>query len=190
MKVSKKAHPLIAAELPNKGNRMVYEYRIRHVDWQEKSNITGRFGPFSFINLQYKVYPPHHFFPSHSHAMYEFYSVIKGRVVMSVGTRKQVPVELGAGSAAIMAPHQIHTASSERPAAVVNVHFVLRGPIARKKALANICGRRLHISKDTRARLASLSKLPADKTSGNSARVLKSEFNCILEAMLGEGQKK
>ena len=184
MKKTKTARPVIAAKLKNRGSRQVYEYRIHHVDWEEKANFTSRSAPFSFINLQYKVYPPHHFFPSHSHTMYEFYSVMKGRVVMSVGTRKQVPVGLGAGSVVIMAPHQFHTASSERPASVVNVHFIPRWTAAQKRAMNQLCGQRLRLGKDARKNLVALNKLPSGKSTEKSAKVLKTVFSGVLESLV------
>lgn len=183
MKKPRIARPVIAATLPNKGNRMVYEYRIHHINWTEKANITGRQSPFSFINLQYKVYPPHHFFPSHSHPMFEFYAVTRGQVIISLGPRGENPVELGAGTAILMAPHQFHSANSDRPAEVLNVHFTPKWRATQKKAMLHICGQRLRLGKVARKNISILKKLPAGKSSDKSAKVLITSFNCVLEEL-------
>lgn len=169
---------------------MVYEYRIHHINWKEEANITGHMAPFSFINLQFKVYPPHHFFPAHSHTMFEFYAVTRGQVVISTGARGETPVVLGPGTAILMAPHQFHSASSERPASVVNVHFIPRWRPALRQAMLPICGRRLRLGKDARTGLGDMKKLPAGKSSSKNAKILKSVFSSILASLGNERRKK
>lgn len=105
---------------------------------------------------------------------------------MSIGTRKQIPIELGAGSVVIMAPHQFHTASSERPASVVNVHFIPRWKPAQKRVMNLLCGKRIRLDKEARKNLASLVKLPSGKSTGKTAQELKTRFSGVLESLVKE----
>ena len=190
MKKKKAPRHIIPAILRSRGNRMVYEYRIHHINWKEGANITGHVAPFSFINLQYKVYPPHHFFPAHSHTMFEFYAVTRGQVVISTGARGETPVALGPGTAILMAPHQFHSASSERPASVVNVHFIPRWRPAIRQDMLRICGRRLRLGRSARAGLAAMMKLPAGKSSMKNVKTLKAIFTSVLASLGSEKRPK
>ena len=115
--------------------------------------------------------------------MFELYAVTSGRVVVSVGPRGEKPVELGPGTAILNSPRQFHSAHSDRPAEVVNVHFIPKWHADRRKAMRNISGQRLRLDKAARKGLATLKKLPAGKSSDKSAKILISAFNEILEEL-------
>jgi len=181
----KAGRPVISALLRSRRERKLYDYRVSHLDWKEKTNITGsrtpgRGNPFSFINMQCKHYPFIHFFPSHSHPMFELYAVMNGKVAMSMASGSCRRVELGAGTAILMAPQQFHSARSTGPASVINLHFTPVWPPSLRKKMVQACGQKLRLSPFAREGLRLLVHLPGRLDSADTARALSGIFQAVL----------